>query len=113
MKDMRNFYRENEAQLKPVETLEKDCLYAVKTNELWARALFSEFDETGDVSCINTLHNSGEIDFKIIFLSRQILKWWMMATLKLFHPQLFTHSSVVLASFLAKPLDVFSMAWNT
>ncbi len=111
---MRNFYRENEAQLKPVETLEKDRLYAVKTsNELWLWALFSEFDETGDVSCINTLHNSGEIDFKIIFLSRQILKWWMMATLKLFHPQLFTHSSVVLASFLAKLLYVFSMAWNT
>jgi hypothetical protein len=53
MDDMQNFYRENEAQLKPVETLEKDRLYAVKTNELWARALFSEFDETGDVSCID------------------------------------------------------------
>ncbi len=53
MDDMHNFYRENEDQLKPVETLEKDRLYAVKTNELWARALFSEFDETGDVSCIN------------------------------------------------------------
>lgn len=51
---MQNFYRENEAQLKPVETLEMDRLYAVKTsNELWARALFSEFDETGDVSCIH------------------------------------------------------------
>jgi hypothetical protein len=50
MDDMNIFYRANVAQLKPVKTLEKDRLYAVKSNEMWARAVFCEFDETGGVS---------------------------------------------------------------
>ncbi len=80
MNAMQGFYRENEAQLKPVETLEKDCLYAVKTNELWARALFSEFDETGDVSCINIYTILEKSISKLSFYLGKFWNggWWLL-----------------------------------